>query len=160
MTAEEECQPGGKGVHIQTRPNRCLHISNSVCQSKGHFLDSRATGLAHVIAADTDGIPSGDAIFAKCKNIGNDAHGFGRRIDVGSPRGIFFQDIVLYGPLKNFTFDPLFFRHREIHGQENGRCGIDRHRSGDLIQRDALKKNLHILQGINRHPDLSHFAIG
>src|SRR4030042_642382 len=74
MAAEEESEPGGKGIHIKTCPNGCLHISNAIGQSKGHFLDSRATCLPHVITADADGIPSRDASFTKCKNVGDDAH--------------------------------------------------------------------------------------
>ncbi len=159
MAAEEESEPGCKGVYIKTCPNGCLHISNAIGQSKGHFLDSRATCLTHVITADADGIPSRDAIFTKCKNVGDDAHRFEGWVDVGPPGRIFFQDIVLDCPLEDFTFNPLFFCHRDIHRQEDGRCGIHRHRSGDLIHWDPIKKDLHILQGIDRHTDFSHFTI-
>src|SRR4030043_2430088 len=82
MAAEEEGEPGGKGIHIKTCPDRRLHISYAIGQSKGHFLDSRATCLTHVITAEADGIPSGDTVFTKCKNIGDDAHRFEGWIDV------------------------------------------------------------------------------
>src|SRR4030042_1258412 len=65
MATEEEGEPGGKGIHIKTCPDRCLHQSYAIGQSKGHFLDSRATCLTHVITADADGIPSGDMVFTK-----------------------------------------------------------------------------------------------
>ena len=93
---KEEGKPGGKLVNIQTSPDRGVHISNAIRQGERYFLSCGTSCLAHVIAGDRDRVPIRKMIAGVGEHIGDDAHGLLRRIDVGAPRNVFLQNIVLY----------------------------------------------------------------
>ncbi len=54
----------------------------------------------------------------------------------------------------------LLFGHGQVHGQDDGARGVDGHGGGYLVQRDALKEALHVPEGVDGHPDLTHLALG
>src|SRR4030065_523463 len=41
-----------------------LDVGDGVGEGEGDFLDGGAAGLAHVVAADADGVPGGDVVLA------------------------------------------------------------------------------------------------
>ena len=55
-------------------------------------------------------------------------------------------------------FDSLAFGNHQVHGEENDRGSVDRHRNTHIIQRNAAKKNLHVGDGIHRDAAASDFA--
>ena len=74
-----------------------LDVGDGVGQREGHFLNRRGAGFANVIAADGDGVPFGQLAGGPGEQVGDDAHGRARRIDVGAARDVFLQDVVLDG---------------------------------------------------------------
>jgi hypothetical protein len=49
----------------------------------------------------------------------------------------------------------LFFRDGEVKTQES-RCGrVDRHRRRYLVERDSVEQRVHVVDGVDRHSDLS-----
>ena len=62
-------------------------------------------------------------------------------------RDIFLQNVVLQCPTQPLRWNPPPLRHRQIHGEQNGRRTIDRHGRGDLIEWDAVEQSLHITEG-------------
>ena len=127
VAAEKERDPGGDGIDIQPRLNRGLQIGDAVGQRERHLLDGGATGLAHVVAADADRIPPGNAVLAEGKDVGDDPHRFVGRKDIGPPGRIFLQDVVLDGPLQKAALHPLFFGNRNVHRHQDRGRRIDRH---------------------------------
>ncbi len=158
MTAEEEGEPGGEGVHIHSRLDGCLNVGNAIGHGEGDLLDRGATGLPHMVAADADGVPLGNVIFAEGEDIRYDSHGFLGGKDIGSPSHVFLEDLVLGSPPDGLQFYPLFFSHGDIHGQEDGRRRIDGHRSGDPVQGNAVKHGLHVHQGVDSYTYFSYLS--
>ena len=62
-------------------------------------------------------------------------------------------------PRSFFMSAPWRLCHRDVHRQQNARRRVDRHRRGDLLQRDLVEQLLHIVNGRNRNAHLPHFAL-
>ena len=54
--------------------------------------------------------------------------------------------------------DAPFFGHGQVHGQNDGRRGVDGHGNRHLVQRDFGEQELHVGQGVDGHADLAHLA--
>ena len=61
-------------------------------------------------------------------------------------------------PRSCFDFHTLALGDSDIHRQQDGGRGIDRHAGGDLVQRDLVEQHLHIFQGGDRNTHLAHLA--
>ena len=68
------------------------------------------------------------------------------------------KNIVLNGTGKNIQGYVVLLGVDHIHGQKHRSGGVDGHGGGDLVQRDLLEKNLHILQRIYCHAGFANFA--
>ena len=158
MRIEEERKPGREFVHCETRGERGIDVGDGIGERKAHFLHGGRAGFANVIAGDGDRGPARQFLLAPGKEVGHDAHGRARRIDIGAARDIFLEDIVLYGAREVCEARSLLPGHGDIQGEENRRRGVDGHRSGDLAKRDAFKQSLHILERADGHADLAHLA--
>ena len=55
--------------------------------------------------------------------------------------------------------DALLFGHGDVHAEQDGGGGVDRHGGGDLVQRDAVEEDLHVGQRVDGHADLADFAL-
>ncbi len=47
---------------------------------------------------------------------------------------------------------------RHVEREEDRRRGVDRHRRGDPVERDAVEERLHVLEAVDRDPHLAHLA--
>ena len=57
------------------------------------------------------------------------------------------------------SLDALLLGHRDVHRQQDARRRVDRHRGGDLVQRDLPEQRLHVVQRRDRHAHLADFAV-
>ncbi len=101
----------------------------------------------------------GISCAAPGKNIGDDAHRGPQRIDIGSARDVFFQDVVLHGAGKAFQIRALLLRHGDVQRQQNRGGRVDGHRSRDAFERNAVEERLHVFERINRDADFADFAL-
>ncbi len=63
-------------------------------------------------------------------------------------------------PLEFCPVYPLFFRHHQVHGQEDNGRGVDRHGGAHFVQGNAGKQGFHVGQGIDGHSYFTHFSFG
>jgi len=54
----------------------------------------------------------------------------------------------------------LLFGQGQIHAQKNRCRGVDGHGGGDLVKGDTIEQDLHVLDGVDGHPDLADFTHG
>ncbi len=139
MGVKEEGKPWAEGVHIQTYIQGGLDIGDPIGQSEGHFLNRCGTRFPDMITADANGIPLRNLFCTKGKDIGNDPHGGLGRKDIGPSGRVLLQDVVLYRAPQFFGGNALLFCNCHVHGQQDGRRGIDRHGCTHLIQGDAVE---------------------
>ena len=158
MGIEEEGEARREIIHGQTAPERGLHISDGVAESKRHFLHGSRARFANVISADRNRVPLGRALAAESENIGHDAQRWSQREDVSPARDVLFQNIVLNRSGKPRNIHALFFRHCEIERKQDGARGIDGHGGGDAVEGNAGKERFHVFERVDGHANPPHFA--
>ncbi len=79
-------------------------------------------------------------------------------IDIRSPCDVFLQNVVLHGARQLVYCRPAPLRHPDIQRQQDRRRRVDGHRRRDPLEIDAREQPLHVFDGIDRHPDLTHLA--
>ena len=92
------------------------------------------------------------------ENITNNTHGHGRRINVGITNHEFLQDIILDGALQNLTVYALFDACTDEEGQDGENRTVHGHGYGHLVQRNTIKKDVHIQHGAHGHASLTDIA--
>ena len=155
---EKERQAACEIIHIHAPRNRRAHIFPPIGQRKGQLLHKVRPGLLHVIARDRDRVELGHLRAGKLDDIRNDPHrGFGR-IDIGVAHHELFQNVILNGPRKGRARHALLFAGHDEIGEDRDHRAIHRHRHADLVQRNPVEQDLHILNAINRHARLANIA--
>ncbi len=160
VRVEEEGEARREGIDGQAGRDRRFDVGDGVGEGEGHFLHRGGAGFANVIAADRDGVPLRHLAAGPGEDVGDDAHGRARRIDIGAARDVLLQDVVLDGAGELAAVRALALRHQRVEGQQDRGGGVDGHRRGDVLQRDALEQALHVGQRGDRHADAAHFAGG
>ena len=92
------------------------------------------------------------------KQVGDDAHGLLRRIDVCTPGDVFLEHVVLHRSGKLSNIHAFAAGHCDVERQQNRRGRVDGHRGGNPGQVDAIEEALHVFNRIDRHPDFADFA--
>ena len=109
-----------------------------------------------MIAADADCVEPGHISGAMADDIGHNAHGWRRRINVGVASEIFFEDVVLNGAVQLFLGHPLLFGGNDVHGHNGNDGTVHGHGDRHLVQGNPVKKDLHILHRVDGHAGLAH----
>ena len=112
-----------------------------------------------MIAGDRNRVPIGKFAAAPGKNIGDDAHGRAKRIDVGAAGDVFLENVVLDGASEALEICALLFGDGDVEGEKDRGGGIDGHRSGDVLEGDAVEEGLHVFERIDGDADFSDFAL-
>ena len=94
------------------------------------------------------------------EGVGDQPHRRPGRVDVGAPGHVLLQDVVLDGAAEQRRVDPVLLGHQLVEEQQDGRGGVDGHRGGDLVERQAGQQQAHVGQRVDGHPDLAHLALG
>src|SRR5215468_1979859 len=113
MSVEEERESRGKAVDIQARLNRRLDIGYGIAEGKRYLLDGGGTSFTHVVAGDRNRIPLRHLLAAKRTHVGDDSQCICGRIDVGSARDVFLENVILdcAAELVDVCSSPLCHRH-------------------------------------------------
>ena len=157
---EEERQPRRDLVHRQPGGQRRLEVGDPVGQGEGHLLRRRRPGLGHVIAGDRDGVPARQVLPAVRERVADQAQRGLRRVDVGAAGDVLLEHVVLDRAAQPRRLDALLLGHQLVEQQQHRGRRVDGHRGGDLVQRDAREQPPHVLQRVDRHPDLADLAGG
>ena len=100
MTVEEEGESASEGIDIESGIDGCLNIGDAISQSESQFLGCGGSRLPDMVTTNAYGIPSGNAVFAVLKDVGNQAHRRARRENIGSPSNVLLQYVVLDGAIQ------------------------------------------------------------
>ena len=160
VAREKEGDPRSEVVDRQAGRLRRLDIGDGVAQRERDLLRRRRSRLAHVVSRDGDGVPVRQSPRAISEQVGDQAH---RRLggkDVRAAGGVLLEDVVLDGACDLLGRASLLLGDELIQEQQHGRRGVDGHRGRDPVKRDFLEQDLHVLQGVDRDPDLANLAVG
>ncbi len=158
MRREEERELRREPVDVEPSLDRGVDVGNGVREREGELLHRIGAGLADVIPADRDRVPSRMPLGAITDEVGRETHRWPRREDVGPARDVFLQDVVLRRTGDAIGRDALPLRDCDVHGKEDGRRRIDSHRRRHVAHRYAVKEAGEIVERADRDADLPHFA--
>ncbi len=133
-------------------------IFQPISQGEGQLLSGGGTGLADMIAGDTDRVPLGEVMGAEFDGVGDQAHGWVRGEDIFFLGDEFFQDVILNGAAQLIRADTLLFGGGNVHGPDDRCRGIDRHAGGDFVQRDAIQQEFHVFERGDRDAAFAKFT--
>ena len=132
--------------------------ADSGCQRKRQFLYRRGAGLLQVVRADVDRVPHRRVRRAPGHHVDRQpARRFGRE-DVGPPRQIFLDDVVLCRAAQLGGSDALLLGVGDVQGEQPRRRGVDRHRRVHLRRRNAVEQRAHVPEMTDRHANLADLA--
>ncbi len=160
VRVEEEGEPRRELVHAEPALHRRLHVGEPVREREGELLRGRRARLADVVARDGDRVPERHLAGAVLDHVHAEPHGRLRREDPLLLGDVLLEDVRLDRPAQAFTRYALFLGDADIEGEQHGGRRVDRHRGGDLAQRDAGEEQLHVLQRVDRHALAAHLAEG
>ncbi len=83
-----------------------------------------------------------------------------RRVDPLLLGDVLLEDVVLQRAAQLLERDALLLGHGEVHAEDHRGRGVDRHRRGDLVQRDPVEQRLHVGQGVDGHALPADLAAG
>ncbi|GBD29431.1 hypothetical protein HRbin32_00520 [bacterium HR32] len=155
VRVEEETQGRREPIHGEAAGQDRLHVLHRVPEGERHLLHRGRPRLPDVVAGDGDGVPPRQVVRAELDDVRHQPQGGFRREDVGAPRHVLLQDVVLDGPVQAVPRHPLALGHAEQQSQQDGRRSVDGHGHRHAVQGDAVQQDLHVRQGAHRHPDLS-----
>ena len=124
------------------------------------LLHRRGPGLLQVVAADVDRVPPGHRRHRVGDHVGDQPHRRRRREDVGPPRQVLLDDVVLRGPGELRDVVPVLLGHRLVEREQPHRGGVDRHRRVHLVERDAVEERAHVADVGDRDADLADLTDG
>ncbi len=130
----KEGETGSEVIHLEPGVDRRPDVGEAVGQGEGHLLHRGGPRLPDVVPADRDRVPRGQPGGAVGEQVSDQPHRLPRRVDVGAPRHVLLEDVVLHRAPDGGGSHPLLFGHRLVEQQEDGGGGVDRHRGADLAQ--------------------------
>ncbi len=155
---EEEREAGREGVDVEPALERRLDVREPVLEREGELLLRGRARLADVVAGDRDRVPARHPLRAPLDHVGDEPH---RRLDRKAPLllgDVLLQDVGLDRAAQRLRREALLLGGADVEGEQDRRRGVDRHRGGDPIERDAVEEVDHVVEGVDRHPLDAHFA--
>jgi hypothetical protein len=153
--AQKKLRRPCEGIDVHARGQRRLHVFTTVGQGEGEFKCLGRPGFLHVVAGDRDRVELRHVLRRVADDVGNDAHRGLGRVDVGIANHELLEDIVLDRPRKQFLRHALFFRRHHVTGEDGQHRTVHGHRDRDLVQRNAVEQDLHVLHRVDRHAGLA-----
>ena len=152
---KEERQTPGELVDIHSGLDGSADVLPPVGQCIGQLLHEVRARFLHVIAGNGDRVELRHLVRGILDNVGDDPHRGLGRIDIGVPHHEFLEDIVLNGAGQNRFIVALLLAGHDETGQHRDHGAVHRHRHRNLVERDAVKEDLHVLDAVDGDPRLA-----
>mmetsp|Transcript_52088 Transcript_52088/g.108745 ORF Transcript_52088/g.108745 Transcript_52088/m.108745 type:complete len:356 (+) Transcript_52088:1486-2553(+) len=149
--AEEEAEARREAVHARPRRRAAPHVLDAVGDGVAELEVRRGTRLLHVIAADGDGVELGHVLAGVAHDVADDAERRARRVDVGVAHHELLEDVVLDGSGELVEGGAALEGGDDVEGHDWDHGAVHRHAHRHLVERDAVEKDLHVFNGIDRH---------
>jgi hypothetical protein len=155
---EEEGELGREPIDVQPALDRRVDVRDSVGERERELLHRVRAGLTDVVAADRDRVPARVLLRAVRDEVGREPHRRPRRKDVGPPRDVLLQDVVLRRSGDTVGRHALALGDRGVHREEDRGRRVDRHRCRHFAHRDAFEEAREVLERADRDADLPHLT--
>ncbi len=129
-------------------------------QREGQLLRRRGPGLLQVIGADVGRVPLRHPVDAVLVHLRGEPHAGRRREDVRAAGQVLLDDVVLRGAAQAALVDAALARQGDVEREQPHRGPVDRHRRVGAGQVDAVEQDAHVVERVDRHPDLADLGPG
>ena len=137
-----------------------LDVRDAVRQRECDLLHGGRAGLADVVSAHGNRVPLRQLPLAEREDVGHEPKRRLRRINERAARQILLEDVVLHRARQFRAVDAVTIGDRDVHGEQDDRRRVNRHRRRDAIERDAVEERRHVVERIDGDADAPHFAGG
>ena len=155
---EKERDLRGDRVDVEAPGHRLIEVRDPVRQGEPDLLHRRRAGLADVVSAHADRVPSRHLPRTELNHIEGEAHRGPRRIDVRGARDVFLEDVVLDRPPQRLPADAPALGDGDVEGEQDRRGRVDRHARADAVEGQAVEEQPHVLDRRDRHADAPDLA--
>ena len=156
---EKERQTRREAVDVHARSDGGTHVFAPVRDGEGQFLHEVRARLLHVVARDRDRVELRHVVRGVFDDVPDDPHRRLRRIDIGVADHEFLENVVLDRARKLGAVMALLFARDDEIGEDRDHRAVHRHGDRDLIERDAVEEDLHVLDRVDGHAGLAHIAL-
>ena len=112
-----------------------------------------------MVAGNRDCVPAGNLSLAVLEDVRNQPQRLRGRVDVSPAGDVFLEYVVLNGSGQRRPWDPVALTDQLVHQQERRCRCVDGHRRRDLVERDPVEEDLHVVDRVDRDPDLADFTV-
>ena len=155
---EDPADAGGEFVDREAAFKGRVHIGTGVGEAEADLLGGRAARIADVVSAHADRVPLGHVFRAIDHDVGGEADARAGGIDVGAPRDILLEHVVLDRAVELVRGNTLLLGGDDVHREHDGGGRVDRHARRDFVEGDVLEQCLHVVEGIDGDADLADFG--
>jgi hypothetical protein len=150
---QKEGEARTESIHVEAAATQQFHVSEPIRQGEGRLLHGSGARLGDVVPTDRDRVPSRHMFGRERDGICQKAKRSLEREDDLVLSLHLLEDVRLRCSAqlsKNARTRPAF-RGGHVHGQDNRRRSIDRHRDGEMriVQPKAGVEPFHVVYGIN-----------
>ena len=165
VAVEEERQARGELLDVEAAGQAQLDVAEAVGEGEGELLRGRRAGLADVVAGDRQRLVVRDVLGAVLHEVADQAQ---VRLGREQPlllRDVLLEDVGLQRAVEDPEVDALALGGDEVHAEDRDRRAADRHRRGDVLERQLVEQHLHVGGRVDGHaavPDLAeaHRVVG
>ena len=133
-----------------------INICNCTSKTVSRLLECIRSRFSYMITRKIDRVDSWCMFLTVINNINYQAKRWLWGIDICTPSHELLEDLILYIATQYVQWHTLFFSHCHIHGQNNGCRCIDCEGGCDLIQRNTIKEDFHILKSVYCYPNTAN----
>ena len=138
---------------------RRLDVGDRVRERERDLLHRRAALLADVVAGDRDRVPLRDLLRAVLEDVGGQPHRRLGRVDVVAAGDVLLEHVVLDRAAELLGRHALLLADELVEQQQDRRRRVDRHRRRDLVERDLVEADPHVLDRVDRDPGAADLAV-
>ena len=113
-----------------------------------------------MVATDVDEVPARQVLGAVLDEVDAEAQRRTWRKDVGAPRYVLFENVVLRGPADLLRLQSLLLGYGCVHRERDGCRPIHGQRRARFLERQSTENRLHVFERIDRYADDPDFAPG
>src|SRR5574341_1219223 len=92
----------------------CFDVLDGVGEAEGQFLNGASPGLANMVSAYADGMPARHILSTVLDQVNSNSERIARRVDVGVPCDVLFQNVVLSGSSQLLLGNALFHAYSRV----------------------------------------------
>ena len=159
VRVEKKGEPWRELVDLQSGLDRRLNVRHPVGQGEGELLSGGGARFPDVIARDGYRVPARHVAGGEHDRVGHQPHRRLGREDVFLLCDVLLENVVLQGPAELRRLEAFLLPHGDVHGVEDRRRRVDRHRGGDLVELDVVEERLHVFERIDRNAAMADLAL-